>query len=219
MAGTDGFVNPEAELDLLHDLNGLADRLPGWAGDGVALAGQAVLPALLGVLILAAWLRVRRRPDAAPAVAGVAWALLAAGIAYAVNAPIRGFVARPRPFADHPDLHVLGPAPGGYSFVSDHAGVAMAVAVALFLVHRALGAAAFGLALLVGLSRVMAGAHYPSDVLGGFALGAAVALLLAPPAQAALTRLALACAARRRLSWLVRPSAEKPPLPERGLAA
>ncbi|WP_059005776.1 phosphatase PAP2 family protein [Streptomyces specialis] len=226
MAGLlDQLDNPDVELDVLYDLNGLAERLPGWAESFLVFAGQRGIPAVLVLVVLAGWALLRRRPDAPVAVAGVLWAGLAAGIACLVNAPLRGFVARPRPADTHPDLRPLA-GDDGYSFVSDHAGAAMAVAVALFLVHRALGAAVFALALVQGCARVMLGVHYPTDVIGGFALGAAVALLLAPLAMAALTPLVALCARTRGLGWIARPETPARPAarhgqtaPERGLAA
>ncbi|UCM89573.1 phosphatase PAP2 family protein [Streptomyces marincola] len=202
MAGLENLDNPDVELDVLYDINGLADPLPGWAERAVTFLGEWGIPVALVLLVAVAWLLVRRRPDAPQAVAGTAWAGIAGAAAYLANAPIREFVARPRPAERHEGLNVLVEGKEGYSFVSDHAGVAMAIAVALFLVHRGLGALALGLALIQGFARVLVGVHYPSDVIGGFALGTAVALLLAPLALAALTPLARACAGTAWLGWL-----------------
>jgi undecaprenyl-diphosphatase len=47
------------------------------------------------------------------------------------------------------------------------------------------------------------GVHYPTDVVGGFALGTAVALLLAPLAMALLTPLVTAVGGSGA-GWLVR---------------
>ncbi|RKN09779.1 phosphatase PAP2 family protein [Streptomyces radicis] len=205
MAGLDQFDNPDIELDVLYGVNGLGESLPGWGRRAVSLVGEHGIPVALALLVVAAWFLVRRRADAHQAVAGTAWAGLAAGLAFLANAPIRDFVARPRPFVDHPDVAVLVSGKDGYSFVSDHASVAMAIAVALFLVHRVLGAVAFAFALLQGFARVLLGVHYPSDVIGGYALGTAVALLLAPLALAALTPLVRRCGTRRSLGWIARP--------------
>ena len=48
------------------------------------------------------------------------------------------------------------------------------------------------------------GVHYPTDVIGGFALGTAVALLLAPLAMALLTPLMAAVSRSDRVGWIVR---------------
>ena len=94
---------------------------------------------------------------------------------------------RPRPFVDHPGLLVLVDGKAGtHSFVSDHSTMTMAVAVSLFLVNRKLGWIAGGLALLQGFCRMFMGVHYPTDVIGGYALAVAVVLLLAPIAMAVL---------------------------------
>ena len=180
-------TNPD--VSLLYDVNGLAVDAPGWVDHVVSLVGEYGI--LLGLLLLCltAWLRARRRPDAPAAVAGVLWAPLAVVVAEILNIPVRALVARPRPFVDHSGLDVLVSGKDDFSFVSDHAAMTMAIAVALLLVERRLGIVAMLLALLEGFCRVYMGVHYPTDVLGGYALGTAVVLLLAPVAAAALAPL------------------------------
>ncbi len=85
---------------------------------------------------------------------------------------------RPRPFVDHQGLDVLIGGKTDFSFVSDHATLTMAIGVGLFVANRRFGLAGIGIALLEGFCRVYMGVHYPTDVIGGFALGTAVALLL-----------------------------------------
>jgi undecaprenyl-diphosphatase len=66
------------------------------------------------------------------------------------------------------------------SFPSDTAALLLAVAAAIWLRSRALGAIAFAWAVLVGgLPRVFAGFHYPSDILAGGLLGVSLVFLLA----------------------------------------
>ncbi|MGC5412831.1 phosphatase PAP2 family protein, partial [Streptomyces sp. DT225] len=84
------------------------------------------------LVVLWCWWSVRRRgtaEDSVSAVAGIVWAPLAAGIALLINIPIRGFVERPRPFKDHSGLDVLVDGKNDFSFVSDHATMAMALGV------------------------------------------------------------------------------------------
>lgn len=180
--------NPD--LELLYTVNGWAKDAPHWLDSLVSWIGEYGI--LLGLFALCAvgWLQARRRPDAPVAVAGVLWAPLAVVAAELANLPIAAIVNRPRPFVDHPGLDVLVAGKAGtHSFVSDHATMSMTVAVALFLVNRRLGAIAGGLALLQGFCRLFMGVHYPTDVLGGYALATAVALLLAPLAMALLVPL------------------------------
>jgi undecaprenyl-diphosphatase len=148
---------------------------------------------------------VRRRGGAGAAsdVAALVWVPLAAALAVLVNVPIRGFVKRPRPFLDHQGLEVLVVGKTDYSFVSDHATITMAMGVALFVASRRFGLVGIGLALLEGFCRVYMGVHYPTDVVGGFALGTAVALLLSPLAMALLTPLMRAVEGSAWGGWLV----------------
>ncbi|QIP85775.1 phosphatase PAP2 family protein [Streptomyces sp. Tu 2975] len=206
MAGlaADG-VNPD--VGLLYDINGLAKDAPTWLDRTMEFVGEYGIMLALVTVVLWCWWSVRRRgsaEDSVSAVAGLIWAPLAAGIALLVNIPIRGFVERPRPFLSHEGLEVLVAGKTDYSFVSDHATMAMAIAAGLFVANRRFGTAALGLAFAEGFCRVYMGVHYPTDVIGGFALGTAVALLLAPPALALLTPLVSAIAGSRHFGWLVR---------------
>lgn len=191
-------ANPD--VSLLYDVNGLAKSAPSWFDRFVGFVGEYGVLIALALLVLVCWWTVRRRgtpQDSVSAVAGLVWAPLAAGLALLVNVPIRGFVRRPRPFLDHRALDVLVHGDHGFSFVSDDATLAMALAVGLFVVHRRIGLLAIALAVVEGVARVYQGVHYPTDVVGGFALGTAVVLLLMPLASALLTPLVSAVAGSR----------------------
>ncbi|MDN3028809.1 phosphatase PAP2 family protein [Streptomyces sp. S.PB5] len=196
--------NPDVEL--LYDINGLAKDAPVWFDRVMEYVGEYGILLATVLLVLWCWLSVRRRggEDAPASVAALVWAPLAAGVAVLINVPIRGFVERPRPFLSHEGLDVLVSGKTDYSFVSDHATITMAMAVGLFVANRKFGVFGIGLALLEGFCRVYMGVHYPTDVVGGFALGTAVALLLSPLAMALLTPLMKAIERSPRAGWLIR---------------
>ncbi|MET9506129.1 phosphatase PAP2 family protein [Streptomyces sp. NPDC006259] len=198
--------NPD--VDLLYDINGLAKDAPHWLDRIVEFVGEYGLLLAMVLLVVWCWWTVRRRPasaeEAASSVAALVWAPLAAGVAVLVNVPIRGFVERPRPFLDHQGLEVLVSGKTDYSFVSDHATITMAMGVALFVANRRFGLVGLGLGLAEGFCRVYMGVHYPTDVVGGFALGTAVALLLSPVASMLLTPVLRAVDGSGWAGWLVR---------------
>jgi len=91
---------------------------------------------------------------------------------------LKPYFARPRPCYAFPDLVQLVPGGCGspYGFPSNHASNAAAVAVAvLLLAGPRIARWFFALALIVGISRVYLGVHYPGDVLAGFVFGAVMA--------------------------------------------
>ncbi len=102
---------------------------------------------------------------------------IASGIAIILDIAISLFWNRPRPFISHPDL-VL---PSNFnlsvqssSFPSSHTYIAFAIATSVLLYgHKRLGTLLFIVALLVAISRIGVGLHYPSDVIGGALLGVA----------------------------------------------
>ncbi|MEU3738187.1 MULTISPECIES: phosphatase PAP2 family protein [unclassified Streptomyces] len=205
MAGLD-TTGSNPDVSLLYDINGLAEDSPDWLAKSIAFVGEYGLLLALVLLVVWCWWGQRKRgalDDAASSVAAVVWAPLAASIAVLVNVPIRGFVERRRPFKDHDGLELLVHGKTDFSFVSDHATLAMALGVGLFVANRKFGLVGIALALLEGFCRVFMGVHYPTDVVGGFALGTAVALLLSPLAMALLTPVAKAVGRTGRGGWLV----------------
>jgi undecaprenyl-diphosphatase len=116
-----------------------------------------------------------------------------AGLASLAGYCVKRLIARPRP--THAAAHrvALVAPPDAWSFPSAHTATAIALAVALGLsMGPAICCAALTWALLVGVSRVYVGAHYPLDVVMGAALGAVIAFGCAEPLDAIATVLATA---------------------------
>jgi membrane-associated phospholipid phosphatase len=87
----------------------------------------------------------------------------------------KGLASRRRPDAEIPAARRLPHPPRTSSFPSGHAASAAAFASGVAMEMPELAPGVFVLALAVGASRVVTGVHYPSDVLAGFAIGAAAA--------------------------------------------
>lgn len=164
---------------LFHAVNDLQART-GWAHGAMRFVAKDGI-ALFAVLLVAGWLVGRRRGPRV--VAGALGAGAAALLALALNQLIGHAVDRARPYTSHTGVHLLVSKTSDFSFPSDHAAVAGAVAVGLLLVSRPLGLVAALAALVMAFSRVYVGAHYPGDVVAGLAVGALSAAFVYPLAR------------------------------------
>jgi len=129
---------------------------------------------LFAALLVVSWQLARRDGDLRRITAAL-WAPVGALVALGVNQFLVAAVAEQRPYAVMPDALVLVSRSTDPSFPSDHAVVAGAVAVGVFLANRKLGLVTAALAVLMAVTRVYVGAHFPLDVAVGLAVGAVVA--------------------------------------------
>lgn len=104
----------------------------------------------------------------------VAGAVLAVAVTKLVIAP---WIGHPRPFAQHTVHQLISHSADG-SFPSKHAAFAFTLAFLSFPINRRLGRTMLTLAVLVGISRIYVGVHYPADILGGAALALIFSLML-----------------------------------------
>ena len=104
--------------------------------------------------------------------------LLAQAVASTVtNLGFKTLLPRARPLPEHlPAFRFVHPQPKSSSMPSGHSASAVAFVLGAGLVRPALGAALAPLAAGVAYSRVHTGAHWPSDVFFGSAIGAGAAL-------------------------------------------
>ena len=107
-------------------------------------------------------------------------AILALGVTLGVNDLIvKRIVDRPRPYVDQiADARVIQhPRPTTASFPSGHSATAVVGAVSLARVWPQARWALALVAALIAYSRIYVGVHYPTDVLAGVFVGAAVVWL------------------------------------------
>lgn len=142
--------------------------------DITALGGFTVLTLITVVAVIALW-RVARRREA------VITALVVLGAQLSSDG-LKLLYARPRPTLVPHESYVYS-----NSFPSGHSAVSPAVYVMLVMVLAAgmrsphSRAMTFALAILlvmaIGFSRIYLGVHWPTDVIGGWALGSAWAMV------------------------------------------
>ncbi len=84
---------------------------------------------------------------------------------------------RNRPFISY-NLHQLITKDNESSFPSGHTTFAVALGMSLYFYNKKIGLIILVLACLMGVARVMAGIHYPSDVAGGVIVGIITAFLI-----------------------------------------
>jgi undecaprenyl-diphosphatase len=90
---------------------------------------------------------------------------------------LKGKTLRPRPYEVHQDIWLTGRPLDRFSFPSGHTLHAVAFCSVGLTYYPELAWLLLPFTLMVGMSRVILGLHYPSDVIAGAAIGGAIAAL------------------------------------------
>lgn len=148
LVGVQSALGTAEVVGVARGMSHFGEHAAGWIG--LSLLGAAISP--------------RRRQD---------WLMVGVGAVAAHGAAIVIKLAVRRRRPHHPDITVNVGTPSSLSFPSAHATSSTAAAMLLCRATRSpLPLAAVP---LMALSRLVLGVHYPTDVLAGMAVGAAVA--------------------------------------------
>lgn len=104
-------------------------------------------------------------------------ALLALGISQFIVVSLKMLLNRERPYKILEHLHTFGIELRDYSFPSGHTTASFSLATTIALNVPRLSLLVFFLAMIIGLSRIYLGVHYPTDVLAGVMVGIIVPIL------------------------------------------
>ncbi|WP_448795768.1 phosphatase PAP2 family protein [Brevundimonas sp.] len=178
MTEADGQAFDQMVLHWMQPVAG-QPRGPWWlheaAGDVTSLGGIAVL-GLFAIVAIGMLVILRKRLSALLLVIG-----LAGGVA--LSEGLKALFERERPPASYQAVETLNASfPSGHALLSTVFYLSVAVMMTRAFPKRRLKAYVLGVgmvfALMVGLTRVYLGAHWASDVMAGWCVGAAWAMAL-----------------------------------------
>ncbi len=126
-----------------------------------------IVPPLIALYVL--WTLPRHR-----SVEYIITGILSLALAYAIAKTASLFYMNPRPFVVGDFTPLISHAADN-GFPSDHALFAAAIAAVVTLFNIRAGLALWGIALVVGIARVLAGVHHPIDIAGSMLIAAIAA--------------------------------------------
>lgn len=157
--------------NLFNTIYGLAHQSTSF--DQVIIFCATWLPLIILILTLAIVL-ARAARDRVPRRAG--FIIFAPVVAWLIAQGLKVWLAWPRPATALASVQPLFSADGS-AFPSGHATLFFALAFALYPFHPRLATLVSVSAIIISLARVMAGVHFPGDILGGFVLAGVVVLI------------------------------------------
>ncbi len=168
----DEMTSFEAEILIwLNDLSGNVNVFDDFMR---IAASDYLMPIVFSLGMLGLWFSgktaLQRSEYQIQVIVGISALALANVIVWLCNITIN----RPRPFIDYPEqINLLFYPPTDPSFPANPVAVGFAVATACWVVNRNLGRCMYACAVLFGISRLYAGVFYPTDIIGGAAVGIA----------------------------------------------
>ncbi|MCF6464795.1 phosphatase PAP2 family protein [Clostridium sp. Cult2] len=99
-------------------------------------------------------------------------------ISQSITYGLKSLLSRERPYNMLKNLNTFGIILKDYSFPSGHTSASFSVATTIVLNIPKLTFVVFAIALLIGVSRIYLGVHYPTDVVAGIILGVGSAIVV-----------------------------------------
>lgn len=156
---------------IFRALNALAGQTL-WSDQLIIFLADYLGPlVILLILIYLAW-----KFSSAP-VKPILFIFGSATVAWVTANLLKIIISRPRPFLVLENAAPLIDSAAGNAFPSGHAAFFFALATAVWVWDRPVGLWLFAAAVLISLARVVAGLHWPSDILAGVALGMLVSVV------------------------------------------
>ncbi|HOG46717.1 MAG TPA: phosphatase PAP2 family protein [Anaerolineae bacterium] len=163
---------------LFQALNSLAGRWPAFDGLIRFLMNDYALTTALSALLVVLWFRGRTPEERRADHAAVLCTIVALLIGMAALKGLNLLYFRLRPFTAHDGVTLLFYHPSDSSLPSNAAAVAFTFAAGAARRSTWLGALGAALGVLLGLSRIIGGVHYPLDIVAGALLGVATLALV-----------------------------------------
>jgi undecaprenyl-diphosphatase len=176
------------DYQLFKAINGLAGHNA--TADAVMEAFANFGPEICLIVMALIWFLPARGTTHALERRVVIYALLAALIGLGLNQVISHIWARPRPSAVHA-VTLLVSGTSDPSFPSDHATLAIGLALPVVIYLRRWGMLLLVIAALISFARIYVGRHYPGDILGSAAVAAVSTMVV--------------WSLRGKLEWLIVP--------------
>ncbi|MDA1096288.1 MAG: phosphatase PAP2 family protein [Chloroflexi bacterium] len=193
----------EEELEVFQAINGMAGGHPLLDAIASVFVGDYFVPVVLALALLGLWFgakdaTTRERQQRAIMVATLA-VIIANITVLVINGSDWG-LARPRPFEVDPHAAIAASSlfypPPDPAFPSNSMAVAFALVASIAWANRGVALFMALFAVLMGISRVYAGVHFPGDILAGGSVGitasfvALAVLRLAEPLPSGLLKVA-----------------------------
>ena len=165
-----------ADEKVLLWLNGIAgefsvlDRVIRWT------VSDYLIPVSLALGLILLWFSGSDRVSRQRHQIGVFVALSSMALSSLAVFTINAVYFRPRPFLDH-DVTLLFYQPTDSSFPANPIAAAFGIAAGVWGVNRRVGTVFLLAAGIYALARVLAGVHYPSDVIAGALIAVVVTVL------------------------------------------
>lgn len=131
-------------------------------GDMAVVLHQLTYP-ILGLIIIISLIIALRKLFA------FSLLILSGSLSWFIAGILKFLFHTPRPFMELDITPLIYQS--GFAFPSQHTAVFSAIAISMFLINKKFAIIILILAIIIGVSRIILGVHYPIDILGGLLVG------------------------------------------------